>query len=56
MDPQAFEMLMEKLREHDQKFAEILAWKYKISGIVIAVSIISGVVMQYVLAKVGVGK
>lgn len=53
MDEQAFELLMDKLRDHDQKLDEILAWRYKLAGATIIVSTIGGVLVQVLLQKLG---
>ena len=51
MDNQAFELLMNKLEDHDKKLDELLSWKWKLSGVVLVVSTIAGVVVQFAIEK-----
>ena len=51
MDQQAFALLMAKLEDHDEKLDEILAWRYKLAGVSLVVSALTGIVVQYVLNK-----
>jgi hypothetical protein len=58
MDNQAFTLLMNKFQEQDDKFNSIdeklddlLMWKYKLTGIIVTVSAIVGIVVQIVINK-----
>lgn len=58
MDQQAFALLMNKIQEQDDKFDSIeeklddlLAWKWKLSGITLVVSAVIGIVVQIVINR-----
>jgi hypothetical protein len=60
MDNQAFQLLLERLKEQDSKLGdievkleELLAWKWKLAGATLVISGICGLVVQIVLAKIG---
>jgi len=52
MDNQAFQLLMSKLEDHDEKLDELLAWRYKLAGATLVVSAVVGMVTQFILNKV----
>lgn len=53
MDGQAFQLLMNKLEDHDKKLDALIAWKWKLAGVALTLNVICGVALQYIMAKVG---
>lgn len=58
MDQQAFALLMNKIQQQDNKFDSIeeklddlLAWKWKLSGITLVVSSVIGIAVQFLINK-----
>jgi len=50
MDDKTFQLLVSKLDDHDRKLDEILAWRWKLSGVTVVVATFCGIAVQIVIA------
>ena len=60
MNDQAFELLMNKLKDQDkrldgmdQKLDELISWKIKLAGATLVISAIGGIFIQILINKIG---
>ena len=60
MNDQAFELLMNKLKDQDkrldgmdQKLDELISWKIKLAGATLVISAIGGIFIQIFINKIG---
>jgi hypothetical protein len=53
MNDQVFELIITRLDKLESKIDSLLEWKWKMAGIAIVFSTIAGILVQFVLIKVG---